>query len=342
MYADLERCYLIAEIGVNHNADMELAKKMINAAINSGADAVKFQTFNADLLVSKNAPKVSYQLESAMPDETHYQMIKKLELSIDQHFFLKRYCDMKGVNFISTPYDIYSIDLLEQIGVQQYKIASADLVDLELLRRVASTRKPVLLSVGMARLGEVEDAVEIFSNYSKSDLLLLHCVSNYPCSDESLNLNVMRTLQSAFDYSIGYSDHSIGIQASVLAVALGAKVIEKHFTLDKALPGPDHKASSTPEEFRLLSEAVRRAELMLGSGVKRRQEEEMQMAKISRKSILLARDVKCGQVINRSDVVMMRPGTGLMPKELSKIAGMRVRRDLPKHHILSWEDLAGC
>jgi len=338
-YNDLKKCYLIAEIGVNHNGDMDLAKKMIDEAIASGADAVKFQTFKAETLVTKGTPKVRYQEATTTPDETHYQMIEKLELREDQHVLLKDYCDLNGVDFISTPYDPTSVDFLESLGVQQYKIASADLVDLELLKRVAATKKPVLLSVGMARLGEVEDALEVFSNYDEGNIILLHCVSNYPCSDESLNLRVMKTLQTAFSHPVGYSDHSASSQASVLSIALGAKVVEKHFTLDKTLPGPDHKASSTPDEFLQLSKAVRRAELMLGSGEKKCQSEEVQMASVSRKSIALARDMNAGEVITYDDLVMMRPGTGLRAKVLKDVIGLKLRRGLPKHFIVKWTDL---
>lgn len=338
-YNNLKECYLIAEIGVNHNGDMELAKEMIDTAKVSGADAVKFQTFKAETLVTKGTLKVRYQEATTTPDETHYQMIEKLELKEDQHVVLKDYCDEKGIDFISTPYDPASVDFLESLDVQQYKIASADLVDLELLKRVAATNKPVLLSVGMARLGEVEDALEIFSDYEEGNLLLLHCVSNYPCSDESLNLGVMKTLHSAFSFPVGYSDHSVGSQAAILSVALGAKAVEKHFTLDKMLPGPDHKASSTPDEFLELTKAVRRAELMLGSCKKRCQPEEVQMASVSRKSITIARDMKLGEVITHDDLVMMRPGTGLMAKEIPNIIGMKVRDNLRKNQILSWDSL---
>ena len=338
-YNNLKKCYLIAEIGVNHNGNMTLAKEMIDAAITSGADAVKFQTFKAETLVTKGTPKVRYQEATTTPDETHYQMIEKLELKEEQHVLLKDYCDENSIDFISTPYDPASVDFLESLGIQQYKIASADLVDLELLKRVAATKKPVLLSVGMARLGDVEDALEIFSDYEKGNLLLLHCVSNYPCSDESLNLRVMKTLESAFNYPVGYSDHSIGSQASILSLALGAKVVEKHFTLDKTLPGPDHKASSTPDEFLELSKAVRRSELMLGSGIKKCQSEEAQMASVSRKSITLARDMNAGDVITHDDLIMMRPGTGLRAKVLKDVIGLKLRKNLSKHSLVGWTDL---
>jgi N,N'-diacetyllegionaminate synthase len=338
-YINLKKCYLIAEIGVNHNGNMSLAKEMINAAIASGADAVKFQTFKAETLVTKGTPKVRYQEATTIPDETHYQMIEKLELKEEQHILLKDYCDENSIDFISTPYDPASVDFLESLGVQQYKIASADLVDLELLKRVATTKKPVLLSVGMARLGEIEDALQVFSDYERGNLLLLHCVSNYPCSDESLNLRVMKTLETAFNYPIGYSDHSVGSQASILSLALGAKVIEKHFTLDKTLPGPDQKSSSTPDEFKKLSKAVRRAELMLGSGIKSCQPEEMQMSLVSRKSITLARDMNAGDVITHHDLIMMRPGTGLPAKVLQDVIGLKLRKGLSKDSLVRWTDL---
>ena len=338
-FSNLQKCYLIAEIGVNHNGDINLAKKMIDEAVKSGADAVKFQTFKAKNLVTIGTPKVSYQERTTLISESHYEMIEKLELKENQHYVLKNYCENCGVDFISTPYDIASVDFLESLGIEQYKIASADLVDLELLKAVALTRKPVILSLGMASLGEIEDALKIFSNYAKGDLLLLHCVSNYPCSDKSLNLRVIQKLKRTFDYELGFSDHSIGFQAAVISVSLGAKVIEKHFTLDKKLDGPDHKASSTPNEFLDLKNAVRRAELMLGNGDKKCQLEEMEMSKVSRKSIVTKKNMKKGELIKTNDLVMMRPGTGLRAKVIEDLIGMKLRKDLPKHTLLNWTDL---
>ena len=257
----------------------------------------------------------------------------------DQYFILKEYCDDRSIEFISTPYDPDSVDLLEKIGVKRYKIASADLVDYFLLNRVAATKKQVLLSVGMASMGEIEDALNIFAKYNNNNVLLLHCVSNYPCSDESLNLRAMQTLQSAFGYPVGLSDHSVGIQASVLSVALGVKLIEKHFTLDKALPGPDQKASSSPEEFTQLVKAVRRAEKMLGSNVKKCQEEEQQMLQISRKSLFLAKSIKKGQIITLDHLVMKRPGNGLGGKFIDDILGLKVRKDLEKDTLITFDVL---
>jgi N-acetylneuraminate synthase len=338
-FNNLHKCYLIAEIGVNHNGDLNLAKKMIDGAVKSGADAVKFQTFKAKTLVTKQTPKVKYQEKTTSINESHYEMVQKLELSESQHYELKKYCEDCDIDFISTPYDIQSVNFLESLGVEQYKIASADLVDLELLKAVASTKKPVILSLGMASLGEIEDALSIFSNYDKGDLLLLHCVSNYPCSDKSLNLRVIQKLRKAFDYEVGFSDHSIGFQAAIISISLGVKVIEKHFTLDKTLDGPDHIASSTPTEFLDLKNAVRRTELMLGKGNKECQPEELEMSKVSRKSIVTKHSMKKGELVQNKDLVMMRPGTGLRAIFLKDIIGMKLRKDLPKHTLLNWTDL---
>ena len=335
------KIFLIAEIGVNHNGDIALAKKMITAAKSSGADAVKFQTFTAETLVSQRTPKVRYQESTTSPDESHYEMIQKLELKRDDHFLLKTYCEEVGVGFLSTPYDIDSAKFLhEELGVSLFKTASADIVDLPLHQYIASTGKHSIVSVGMATLGEIEDVVSVYRNSGNQNLTLLHCVSNYPCADESLNLNVMMTLKNAFQLDVGYSDHSVGYEAAVLSVAFGATVIEKHFTLDKKLPGPDHLASSTPEEFALLVNAVRRAENMVGSPVKRCQEEERQMASVSRKSITLMCDLRAGDKIERNHLIMRRPGNGLLAKEIERVCGMRVKSDLSAGHQLALSDLS--
>ena len=338
-FLNLDRCYLIAEIGVNHNSDMDLAKKMILAAKESGADAVKFQAFAADRLVVPGTPKVKYQENTTSPDESHYEMIRSLELGMDGQRLLMEFCRGCEIDFISTPYDIRSAEALKDLGVEMFKIASADIVDLPLHEYVASTKIPAMLSTGMASLGEVEEALNVYRSHSHDDLVLLHCVSNYPCSDESLNLNVMRTLREAFRFPVGYSDHSEGREAAVLSIAFGAKVIEKHFTLDKSLPGPDHKASSTPQEFRELAFAVRRAETMLGDPVKRIQPEELQMSQVSRKSVVLAKPVEAGEAITRDVLTMKRPGTGLPAREIPRLLGKRARKAMPKDTLLSHLDV---
>ena len=277
-FSTLGQCYLIAEIGVNHNGDMGLAQEMIHAAKDAGADAVKFQTFSAEKLVSHGTPKVRYQESTTALEESHYEMIHKLELSKKNHFLLKEAAEELGITFLSTPYDLESARFLtEELNVSFFKTASADIVDLPLHHYIASTGKPSIISVGMANLGEIETVTNLYRRQGSQDVILLHCVSNYPCDDGSLNLTVMETLKQAFQFPVGYSDHSVGTEAAVLSIAFGAKMIEKHFTLDKSLSGPDHRASSTPEEFAELAKAVRRAEVMMGSTVKVCQDEERQM-----------------------------------------------------------------
>jgi N,N'-diacetyllegionaminate synthase len=331
--------FLIAEIGVNHNGDVELAKSMISSAKKAGADAVKFQTFTAEALVSQGTNKVAYQKSTTDPAESHYDMIRRLELSKDHHRELFRYCAHEEIIFLSTPYDIDSAKFLIELGISAFKTASADIVDLPLLSFLASTHKPVIAATGMANLGEVEDAVNIFRKSGNNQLVLLHCVSNYPCSWSSLNLRAMQTLANAFHLPVGYSDHSEGTSAAEIATTLGARVIEKHFTLDKSLPGPDHKASDTPEQFRQLVDAVRRTEIILGDPSKIAQTEELEMASISRKSIVTRETVPQGEVLTMESLTLKRPGTGLLAKNIPSVLGKRVRRTLNAGHQLNWSDL---
>jgi N,N'-diacetyllegionaminate synthase len=340
-FSQLSHAYLIAEIGVNHNGDMGMAHEMVFAAKRAGADAVKFQTFTAAALVTRGTPKVHYQEVTTLRDETHYEMLRKLELGKSQHRDLVSLCATVGIDFLSTPYDIESAQFLTELGVKMFKTASADLVDLPLQHYIASTGKPSIVATGMASLGEVEQVVNIFEKAGNPHLVLLHCVSNYPCSDASLNLRAMNTLAHAFGLPVGYSDHSEGFLAAVISVAMGAMVIEKHFTLDKTLPGPDHKASSTPEEFAELVQNVRRAERMLGSPRKACQAEESQMAEVSRKSLALGRAMTAGETLTASDLRLMRPGTGISASFIPRVAGLRVKTNLNALHQLRWNDLEG-
>lgn len=335
----LSKIYLVAEIGVNHNGDINLAKKMIDAAKDSGADAVKFQTFSADNLVSHGTPKVKYQESTTDKDETHFELIKKLELSREAHYLLKEYSEKLDLDFISTPYDIDSAKFLLDLGVKLFKTASADIVDFPLHKFIANTGKPTIVSTGMATLGEIEDILNIYRFADNNNVILLHCVSNYPCSDKSLNLSVMDTMSKAFELPVGFSDHSIGDEAAILSVALNAKVIEKHFTLDKNLPGPDHKASSTPQEFYQLAFSVRRAEAMIGSKIKYCQKEEMQMRDVSRKSLTAVREIEKGEIITSEDIILKRPGTGLSYKEFKFIVGKKARKNIMKDTQISFLDL---
>lgn len=331
-------CLIIAEIGVNHNGDLNLAKKMIDSAKLSGADVVKFQTFNAEKLVSKDTPKVKYQFNNTSPKESHYEMLKRLELSHDDHFKLKKYCDDKKITFISTPYDIDSAKFLFDLNIDFFKTSSADLVDLPLQHWIAKSKKPSIISVGMSTMGEIKDTLDIYVKHKNKNIVLLHCVSNYPCSDKSINLNVMNTLQKTFMVPVGYSDHSIGNEAAILSIANGACVIEKHFTLDKNLPGPDHLASSDPNEFTNLVNSIRRSETILGSFTKQVQIEELEMAKVSRKSLFLNKSLKSGEILKLEFLELRRPGTGLMSKEIKNIIGKKVNRDLNIGHKIRKSD----
>ena len=335
----LTRCFLIAEIGVNHNGDINLAKEMISAAKEAGADAVKFQTFSANRLAIKNTPKVLYQKKTTKDTETHFEMLEKLELSKVDHHLLVNYCRDNDIEFLSTPYDLESAEFLNSLEVELFKTASADIVDLPLQRFLASTLKPIIVATGMASLGEIEQVMQVFREESNDDVILLHCVSNYPCSDHSINLRAMNTIGSAFQVPVGFSDHSEGFLAATLSVGMGAKVIEKHFTLDKTMVGPDHRASSTPSEFSELVDNIRRSEKILGSPRKICQDEETQMASVSRKSIVLSRDCSQGDVITLSDLVLRRPGTGLKPQYLNSLVGKTLSQNLLAGTLLKWTDL---
>lgn len=336
----LDKCYVIAEIGVNHNGDINLARKLIDEAKIAGADAVKFQTYKAESLASKKTPKVAYQKKNDNTTDSHLEMLQKLELSKSDHFILKKYCEDKNIEFISTPYDVECAKFLnEELCVGIFKTASADIVDIDLHEYIAQTGKPNLISVGMATLGEVEEVCEIYRKYNSNNIALLHCVSNYPCSDESINMRVVDTLRQCFGYSVGYSDHSTGAVAAILSIAHGCKIIEKHFTINKDLDGPDHKASSTPVEIKYLVESIRRSEKMLGSKIKSCQIEEMEMARISRKSIHLACDIEQGQILDRESLVLKRPGTGLYPKYMPLVLGATANKKLLKDEMLNLADI---
>lgn len=330
-------CYIIAEIGVNHAGSVDLAKEMIDAAKISGADAVKFQTFTAEKLVSDGTPKVSYQESTTDKNESHYQMIKSLEFSYKDHLPVFEYCRKLNIDFISTPYDIDSAKFLISIGVKIFKTASADIVDLSLHQFIAKNATLAIISTGMSTLGEIEQVVAIYRE-SHCEFTLLHCVSNYPCSIASLNLNVITTLKNTFFCNVGFSDHAVGSFPAAASIALGATVVEKHFTLDKSMCGPDHKASSDPAEFSELVRTIRETEVALGSPVKLIQEEEKQMRKVSRKSLFLTKDIKKGDRFTSDMFVLKRPGTGIYEAELSVILGATATRNITSNEMLKVGD----
>jgi N,N'-diacetyllegionaminate synthase len=334
----IDKCFIIAEIGVNHGGSVDVAFKMIDEAKKCGADAVKFQTFKASRLVGKNTPKVGYQMSTTDVNESHFEMIKALEFKYEDHEPVINYCKSKNIEFISTPYDIESAVFLDKLGVKFFKTASADIVDLPLHRFLAATGKNVIISTGMATLGEIEEVLSIYKIKDIAKVSLLHCVANYPCSYQSLNLNVLKTLKEAFGLPVGFSDHAAGPFPAVASVALGATIIEKHFTLDKEMEGPDHKASSTPEEFSILVDAIRVAEASLGSKVKLVQSEEAEMRKISRKSLFLTKNIAEGNIIEDGDLTLMRPGYGIYASALPMIIGRKANKDLIEGEMLHYGD----
>jgi N-acetylneuraminate synthase len=334
-----EPCFIIAEAGVNHNGDVNLAKKLVDAAADAGADAVKFQTFTAETIVTRNAEKAPYQKEVTGTGESQYAMLKKLELSAEAHRELKRYAEKKGIIFLSTPYDSSSVDFLIQLGVVAFKVSSADITNLPLLAHMAARKLPVILSTGMATLEEIEDALATLQKNVGKEVALLHCVFNYPARAEDVNLRVMATLEKAFNLPVGYSDHTMGIEVSLAAVALGARIIEKHFTLDRTLPGPDHRASLEPGELREMVAGIRNVEKALGSPVKRISAAEEQNRLVCRRSIVAASDIPEGTAITGDMLATKRPGTGIAPGNLEKIIGAKATRRIKKDELITWESV---
>ena len=318
--------FVIAEAGVNHNGDLKLARALIDVAVEASADAVKFQTFRADRLATPDAPKAEYQLRTTGNEESQFEMLRRLELSADAHRELQSYCEERGIIFLSTPFDEEAVDLLDELGVPAFKISSGDLTNSPLLEHVARKGKPVILSTGMSELSELIEAVSVLNTAGCETPILLHCVSNYPADPAEANLRAMQTMRSAFDVPVGFSDHTEGIDISLAAVALGACVIEKHFTLDRTLPGPDHRASLEPAELRELVRSIRRVETALGSGRKVPTATEVETAKVARRSLVAARDIPAGTILEREMVVMRRPGTGMLPAMLDKLLGRQAIR----------------
>jgi len=338
------RTFIIAEAGVNHNGDIKIAKKLIDVAVDARADAIKFQTFKAENVVTSTTPKAKYQIKNMGTDESQFEMLKKLELPASGYKELFAYCKEKNIIFMSTPFDEESADFLFIIGMGFFKIPSGEITNKPLLQHIAAKGKPIILSTGMSYLGEVEKAViwinEIWDRLDKKPkLTLLHCVSNYPAAIEDSNLSAMKTMEMAFGLPVGYSDHSLGIELPIVAVVMGAKVIEKHFTLDRNMEGPDHKASLEPDELKAMINAIRKVEKALGDGIKKPTKSESQLRKVARRSLVLTRDVKSGETITTNDVTSKRPGTGIEPEFLDFIAGMKVKKDIITDSVLKWDDL---
>ena len=327
--------FIIAEAGCNHNGDSNLAKQLIDVAVEAGADAVKFQTFITDALLTQQAGKADYQKRNTgNAKESQSAMLKKLELSFDNFKTLKAYCKRKDIVFLSTPFDYRSVDFLDELEIPAFKIASGEITNLPFLSYIASKRKPVILSTGMSTLGEVEKAEAALRQTHNTKLVLLHCTSEYPAPAENVNLRAMNTLHHRFNVPVGLSDHTLGDAIALAAVALGASILEKHFTLDKSYPGPDHRASLEPHELKALVKDIRRVEKALGNGVKNPSPSEAETRLFARKSIVTATPIKKGQVLTESNLTVKRPGTGVSPLQWDQVVGRTALRDFEKDELI--------
>jgi len=334
------RVFVVAEAGDNHNGKPALALRLVAAAKEAGADAVKFQTFVAEELVTKSAAKAPYQNENEPESKTQFEMLKELELNEKDFEDIKTACKQQGIMFLSSPFDEPSVEVLERLGVPAFKIPSGEITNFPLLELIASKGKPVILSAGMSTLEEVREAVEVLRKAEVKELVLLHCTSNYPASFESLNLRAMATLEKEFDVPVGYSDHSLGIEASVAAAAMGACMIEKHLTLDKNLPGPDHRASLEPGEFAEMVSAIRNVERALGDGNKVPHPSEEAVREEARKSIVARVGITKGTKIKTEMLGFKRPGTGISPKEVRSVVGKYAKKDIAADEIVTREMLS--
>lgn len=331
-----KRVFIIAEAGVNHNGDMDIARKLIDVAADAGADAVKFQTFKAERLVSRNAPKAEYQKASMGERGSQFDMLSALELNVDSHRALIEHCNKRGVKFLSTPFDLESVDMLNQLGLDTIKIPSGEITNLSYLRKIGALKKRVIMSTGMAEFKEVQRALNVLvtSGTKKSDITILHCNTEYPSPVEDVNLLAMCGMKKTLNVETGYSDHTTGIEVSIAAVALGATVIEKHFTLDRNMEGPDHKASLEPDELKSMVRAIRNIERALGDKTKRPSASELKNRSIARKSIVASRNIKKGEVFTEENITLKRPGTGICPMNWDITIGKKSKTDFKKDELI--------
>jgi N,N'-diacetyllegionaminate synthase len=326
------RTLIIAEAGVNHNGSMDLAFKLIDAAKTAGADMVKFQTFKASDLVSESAKKAAYQQAVTDAGETQFEMIKKLELSREDHLELMRYCDEVGIEFLSAPFDLTSIDLLHELGVKRFKIPSGEITNYPYLKAMARYNKPVIMSTGMADMEEIQAALEVLTSHGteEQNISVLHCNTEYPTPFEDVNLKAIKTMSQTLELPIGYSDHTRGIEVPIAAVALGAVIIEKHFTLDRTLPGPDHKASLEPSELAKMVITIRNIEEALGDGIKRPSTSEKKNITVVRKSIVASKDIRSGERFTLENITTKRPGDGISPMKIEEILKLSASKEYKK------------
>ena len=332
--------FVIAEAGVNHNGDVARALQLCDAAKKAGADAVKFQTFRAEDLVVRGAPTAEYQARQT-GDQDQYAMLERLELSEDDHQKIKVHCDVIGIEFFSTPFSVSAVDMLDKLGVKRLKLSSGELTHRALVEHAAATQLPLLMSTGMGTMNEIIEAVAWVSaaRGHLRDVVVLHCTSAYPAPDETLNLLAMQSMARELKMAIGYSDHSLGIEAPLAAVALGAVVVEKHLTLDRHLPGPDHSASLEPDEFLRMVQGIRRVSAMLGDGVKVPLPEERDTARVARRSVVAAIDIAAGEVITARMLICRRPATGIAPRDMQRVMGQSARVSIAAGSVLQWDQL---
>ena len=331
--------FIIAEAGVNHNGSLELAKKLVDVAVEAGADAVKFQTFKAKNLVSKEAKKAKYQVENTGSNESQYEMLKKLELGFDEFVELKEYCDEKGIMFLSTPFDFESIEFLDSLGLEIFKIPSGEITNYPYLREIAKLKKRVILSTGMANMCEIEQALDVMEKFGtkRENIIVLHANTEYPTPMEDVNLKAMLSIKEAFKVNVGYSDHTLGIEVPIAAVAMGAVVIEKHFTLDKNMEGPDHKASLEPDELKAMVKAIRNIEIALGNGIKKPSKSESKNIEIARKVIVAKRDIKKGEKFSEENLTVKRAGKGINPMRWEEIIGRESNKNYTREERINFE-----
>lgn len=337
---NMAHVFIIAEAGVNHNGSLDMALQLVDAAQQSGADAVKFQSFKAEQLATRSAHKAAYQERTTSQAESQFEMLRRLELDRSAHERIVRHCEERGIQFLSSPFDLPSIDLLAEMNLPVYKVPSGELTNEPYLRKIGSQGKPVILSTGMATLGEVEEAVSTLRAAGAGQLTLLHCVTEYPAPYGEVNLRAMHTLKVAFGLPVGYSDHTPGIEVSVAAAALGAEMIEKHFTLDRSLPGPDHAASLEPNELKAMVTAIRNVEAALGTGIKAPAPCEIPNISVARKSLVAAKPLPAGHKLDEQDLNIKRPGNGLAPKLMPALIGRTLRVAIEQDALIRWDDLA--
>ncbi|MGL5615034.1 MAG: N-acetylneuraminate synthase [Sarcina sp.] len=332
--------YIIAEAGVNHNGNLKLAKKLVDLAVKAKANAVKFQTFKAEECTGEFANKAKYQIENTGNEESQLEMTKKLELPFEDFRILKEYCEKRKIDFISTPDGKESLNYLLSLNIKTIKIGSTEVTNLEFLKEIGAKKKEIILSTGMSYLGEVERAIEALKNGGAEKIILLHCSTDYPTKVEDVNLKAMVTLRDAFKLPVGLSDHTMGNEAAVAAVALGAEIVEKHITLDKNMEGPDHRASMNLKEFKRYVEAIRNTEKILGTGIKKPTEREKIIMKDVRRSIVAKENLKEGTILEVAMIAYKRPGNGIKPELSDLLMGKKLIRSIKKDEIIDWKDLS--